>query len=581
MFAILPMCIKAQQVYEIKIHPKDKDISFLENQLDLPENFPDSLSALNELNKAVLQLHGQGFLEASFDEIVIKDSVFIAALHIGEKYKWAKLSNGNVENALLSQIGFREKLYQKNIFNYLEIRNLQERLLAQVENNGHPFASVWLDSIKIKDGQLDAQIFLNRGRLVFMDTLNVQGNVKISKAYLENYLGLKQGSLYSRSKILKIRDRIRELPFLQEKKNLTVSFQKNKAIVNLFLEKKKASKFDFLIGVLPSSNNNSDNKKLLITGTFDAEMHNQFGLGERIYAAFERLRPETQELELEFNYPYILELPFGADLKFGQYRRDSTFSNVAFDVGFQYLLEGGNYLKAFWNNAFSNIITVDTNRIAQGQQPPNLDVHTTSFGLEYSLQRLDYGLNPRAGWHLFLRGGAGIKEIKKNQAILNFREDFYDTLALKSFQYQIDVKVARYFPLFQRSVIKLGAQGGFIFAESPIYQNEQFRIGGNRLLRGFDEESIFTTLHTVFSLEYRLLIGQNSYIYLFGDYAWLQDKSAGKDTVDYDQPFGFGAGLTFETAAGIFGLSLAVGSQQGNALDFQNPKIHFGYVSYF
>ena len=56
------------------------------------------------------------------------------------------------------------------------------------------------------------------------------------------------------------------------------------------------------------------------------EFQNQFGLGERIYASFERLRPQTQRLELAFTYPYILQLPFGVDLKFNQYRRESAGS---------------------------------------------------------------------------------------------------------------------------------------------------------------------------------------------------------------------------------------------------------------
>jgi len=48
-----------------------------------------------------------------------------------------------------------------------------------------------------------------------------------------------------------------------------------------------------------------------------------------------------------------------------------------------------------------------------------------------------------------------------------------------------------------------------------------------------------------------------------------------------DQPFGFGAGMTFETRAGIFGISYALGRQLNNPIDFRTGKIHFGYVSLF
>ena len=48
-----------------------------------------------------------------------------------------------------------------------------------------------------------------------------------------------------------------------------------------------------------------------------------------------------------------------------------------------------------------------------------------------------------------------------------------------------------------------------------------------------------------------------------------------------DFPFGIGAGINFETKAGIFGLNYALGSQNNNPLSIKNAKIHFGYVNYF
>jgi hypothetical protein len=52
-----------------------------------------------------------------------------------------------------------------------------------------------------------------------------------------------------------------------------------------------------------------------------------------------------------------------------------------------------------------------------------------------------------------------------------------------------------------------------------------------------------------------------------------------KDVTDW--PYGFGAGISFETSAGVFGVSLAYGKQLGNPIDFSAPKVHFGYVSLF
>ena len=134
-------------------------------------------------------------------------------------------------------------------------------------------------------------------------------------------------------------------------------------------------------------------------------------------------------------------------------------------------------------------------------------------------------------------------------------------------------------PLFKRATIKASIRGGVILSEQNIYQNEQFRIGGNRILRGFDEESIFATNYGVLTTELRFLIGLNSYLYAFGDFGYVENITT--ERREFDRPIGMGAGITFETKVGLFGFSLAVGRQQGNPFDFRSVKTHFGYVSLF
>jgi len=48
-----------------------------------------------------------------------------------------------------------------------------------------------------------------------------------------------------------------------------------------------------------------------------------------------------------------------------------------------------------------------------------------------------------------------------------------------------------------------------------------------------------------------------------------------------DTPSGFGAGMDFQTKAGIFSLSYAIGNSIGNPFNFGTGKINFGIVDYF
>jgi hemolysin activation/secretion protein len=106
------------------------------------------------------------------------------------------------------------------------------------------------------------------------------------------------------------------------------------------------------------------------------------------------------------------------------------------------------------------------------------------------------------------------------------------------------------------------------------------RIGGLRTLRGFDEESISASSYSIFSLEYRFLLDQNSFFSVFSDYGLYENNTTGSEYI-YDTPLGIGAGISFETKAGIFTFNYAVGSQFGNPIDVRAAKIHFGFINFF
>ncbi len=579
----------AQLSMQVVFENEKDSLFFIKNQPDFPTKLMDSVAIASLLKRVIGGFHKQAYLESSFDFISKKDSILSLKFHLGNRYEWAQLRNGNVSEAFLAQVGYREKLFGNKAFIYSEIVDIEEKLLSYAEDNGYPFAQVWLDSLVIQNSQISAALMMKTGAVFIFDTINTEGLVKISSTYLQNYLELKKGAFFSRSKILQISRRLADLPFLSERKKPTITFKENNtATINLFLENKKASRWDFLVGVQPNTTTNGS-QKFTVTFNGNADFQNLLGLGERIFANFENLRPQSPRLNLKVTYPYILNFPFGFDGSFDLYKRDSVYIETHLNLGTQYMLGGNDYLKLFWNNYKSNNLIINALQIIQTKQlPATLDISTNTFGLELSKQKLDYRFNPRKGWSLVLRGSAGVRQVRKNSDILNLKDSsdstfnfskLYDTLSLKNFQYTISSQSAYYLPFLKRGVLKIGIQGGFIFTTSPISQNEQYRIGGNRILRGFNEESIFASRYAVGTLEYRFLLGRNSYLYAFGDVGYVEDVT--RTTRRYDTPIGFGAGITFETKVGLFGFTLAAGREQGNPIDFRNTKTHFGYVSLF
>ncbi len=137
---------------------------------------------------------------------------------------------------------------------------------------------------------------------------------------------------------------------------------------------------------------------------------------------------------------------------------------------------------------------------------------------------------------------------------------------------------AHYLPLGKQSTLKTALTAGWL--QSPqLYINELFQIGGFRLLRGFDEESIYADKYAVATAEYRYLLAQNSYVYGFADGGYAHFQSA--DTAYKHTYTGAGFGLAFETKSGIFNISYAAGKRNDVPLDMRQSKIHLGFVSVF
>ena len=121
-------------------------------------------------------------------------------------------------------------------------------------------------------------------------------------------------------------------------------------------------------------------------------------------------------------------------------------------------------------------------------------------------------------------------------------------------------------------------QGGWF--QSPFtFRNELFQIGGYKLLRGFDEESIYASHYGVTTLEFRYLMNTNSYFFGFVDAGWASNHAlSGNPSKRYA---GAGLGLTLQTTGGVFTISLAAGKRNDLAYNIRQTKVHLGYISYF
>ena len=231
----------------------------------------------------------------------------------------------------------------------------------------------------------------------------------------------------------------------------------------------------------------------------------------------------------------------------------------------------------------------DTNQIKVSKiLPPNIDVNANSIGINYNWINTNYLYNPRNGNVLKVIVTAGLKKISQNNDIVNLNDpanpsfnftSLYDSLKPNTYQFRLQINAAHFFPVAKRATLKTEINGG-LFQSQNVFRNELFQIGGYKLLRGFDEESIYATQYAVLTAEYRYLTGLNSYLFSFTDMGITKTRF---QTTNFTNNFiSAGLGLSFETKVGILNVSYAIGKRNDLKFDLStSSKIHFGYINYF
>ncbi len=535
------------------------------------KKYNDTITLKKDLATIITKIQSQGYLASSIDSIEDTVAFYRVYFFLGEKYNWAKIKNGNIDESFLSGTGIKEKKNKSTPINFSKINLWMEIILRNCENNGYPFANVKLSNISYESNQYSAELELIKNKLVKIDSIIIKGNATIAPVYVYNYIDIKQGDLYNEAKLLRITPKMKELAFLNEIKPSQLLFTENITKLYLYLDNKKASQFDGVIGFLPDENNQG---KLNITGEVHLKLQNSLQRGEIIEFNWKQLPNQTQDLKIHLLYPFILNSRFGADANISIYRKDSTYTDVIKNLGIQYSISGNNYLKAFVTDKQSNL------QSTKGLEnitvlPAYADVSILSYGATFHYEKLDYRLNPRKGFTFEFTGSTGNRKIKKNSDINPIA---YDSLKLQSTTYEGVLNADVYFSLGGKNVLNLGTKSGLIYNDQ-LFTNELFRIGGLKSLRGFDEESIYASTFSIAKIEYRFILEQNSFLFTFINGAYYENKSRNFNLKD--TPFGFGAGIDFETRIGIMSISYALGKQFGNPIYFRNGKVHFGIVNYF
>jgi outer membrane protein assembly factor BamA len=571
------------QVYPVRYQINGADSVYL-NNLSLPVSFPSRMEANTYLAGLLPFLQSKGFVTASIDSLQLDSAAAVVALFLGEPYQWSRVRTSEKDAPVLEAIHFPAL---KGALDVATLASWQKRILDYLEESGHPFGKTYFDSIQVNGHEVEALLKIDKGPLYRIDSLQVIGDARVNRDFLQQYLQLPNGTVYSKSRLAGVDKKLSELSYVEEEKPADLTMLATGAVLNLYLKARRSSQINALVGFLPNSDPLGIRRKLLLTVDANVLLRNSLGAGETIGLMWQQLQKGSPRLNLLYEQPYIFHSSFGTRFSLDMYKLDSIFLNINMNLGVNYSLGERKTATVFLQRRSTIVSGINAGAIIQSKQlPQEADVSSLNLGVSYDYNSTDYRFNPRKGSQFTITTTAGTKKVKKNNLILELKDpadpsfDFerlYDTVKLSAYQFRVNFSGAQFVQLGKQTTLKFAGNAA-VFQSPTVFRNELFQIGGNRLLRGFNEESQFVSQYGVGTVEFRLLTGLNSNFFGFVDGGW---GSYPLEKVTSHTYISTGAGLSFQPKAGLINVTWAVGKRDDTDFNLRQSKIHIGFVSFF
>ncbi len=578
----MPVGLPAQE-YRLHIQP---DSLRAEKIFDDRVEFADKLMAVEHLNYQVDSLREIGYLALSVDTLHADSTKMTARVHLGKKYLFGQLRNGNIEKDVYEKA---TKFHKSDELHWNSVKTVRTALLKSLVDKGYLQANVWLDDFEFNKDVISAALYAEKGNQFTIDSIRLKGNVELDANYLQKYFRLEEGQPVSQRLLDMVERRASQSAIFKTNGQPGFVVKENgRSDILLNLEKRKASAFDLIFGFIPNPVNQITDKKLRIVGEGSLNLVNPFGGGRRLIVDYEQLEPQSPRMDLALDWPYMFNKLIGFSGNFNLYKQDTSFVNVDFNVGASYNFGGNNELSFFWNRTSSflqeiDTLSVKTNRVL----PPSIDYSQNLYGLRLNYDQRNAPRSPTKGYFIHVKGAVGNRLIEPTADITNLIDEndptfdfatLYAGVNERKLTASTELIAEKYFPLKERSTILVRNRTALKFL-SNYFENDLYRLGGISNIRGFDEQSLLASKFNLTTLEYRFLLGEESFFSIFGDGAFLKDDREAFDVSN--SALGIGGGIDLATGAGIFKLNLAIGKQDQTSFDLNRSRIHIGYINVF
>ncbi len=490
-------------------------------------------------------------------------------LNIGKVYVLKSYSN-NLNLQFKNYSLKTEKPFSWKVYN-----DYHQKILNYYGNLGFPFVniqpniqykvfqdSVWLSITETIDLQNAYKI----------DSIIIPSKIKENPKFIYKIIDLEPSDPFHQEKIEKIVKNLKRSEYYQQIQPPKLQFSDSTAKISLEFEKLRNNRFDLLIGLLPPQNSS---QKMQFTAMADFSIISMFRQGEIFRMKYDKLQNLSQKLNIQYIHPFLFQLPLKFNFQFELFKQDTSFLNRSLNIGGSYLMNLESEIIFGYQQKNSNLISITKYQNTNWPPPPQLDSRSNIYMLGYQFKQLDNPWNPQNGIFLYFLGSTGIRRILKVRGLENLD---YDRIGKIQPKQELEVKFYKYHGIGKRTVAVLGFNGYYL-NQKNYFENDLKPIGGYKILRGFNENTFWAAYYGMITLEYRLLLEELSYIGIFADLCYLNQKKFQENQIY--KPIGTGIALNFNTNLGIMSVSYAIGKYENMNFQPTRGRIHVGIINNF
>ena len=531
------------QDFSLEINSNKATENIFLSKINYKTKHPDSTALYIELNRVQKHLKMNGYFLSRIDSVSQEGEKYIAYLNLDKKVDSVLLKHKSISKQILQKYKFKNNYIRIPIYQLEEILN---DISTFQELKGNAFSEIKLKKIRIYNKTLYAEIDLTTSKKRKIDKIILKGYDNFPESFIKNYLNINSKTTFNKKKLMEISKLSKGLEFVSETKPPETLFKKDSTFIYIYLKKIQGSSFDGLVNF-----NSQENGKLQFNGYLDLKLKNILNKGEQLNLLWNSFGNEKQEFSISVKTPYIYNSKLSPEFAFSIYKQDSTFLNTKLNTSLKYQIRNNSNLFVSFNSEKSeNSTKTISNNISSYEN------YFLGFGYEYKILKNDIFKNDM--FFININPSFGKRKTTNNT--------FKQIKIATTLAYLLDLN--RNNSIYFRNKTAL-------LNSTNYFDNELFRIGGNKSIRGFNEQSIFVKNYLLQNIEFRYQTSKSSYMYTITDLALITTTNS------KEKLYSFGLGYLFNSNNSQINISTAVGTNTKNPLDFKNTQFFVNWVNFF